>query len=85
MSDRMTSVHLPESGSGTFSSGFADYGRRDPAEMIARLREIARLERETAQRIIDAPDEAFIVETYTGHYVQRNRVRLWPEPEGRES
>ncbi|QYF98470.1 hypothetical protein [Microbacterium sp. PAMC21962] len=79
MSDQMTSVHLPESGSGTFSSGFADHGRRDPAEMIARLRAIARRDLDTAQRIIDAPDEAFIVETYTGHHVQRNRVRLWPE------
>ena len=74
MAERMTSVVVPGSG----HPGFADYGRQDPAAMIARLREMARSERDAAQRVLDAADEDFVVEIYTGVHVQRDRVRLWP-------
>jgi|GEM_PF-2475100 len=74
MSERMTSVQVP----GTGHIGFADYGRVEPAHMIARLREIARVEMEAAQRVLEAPDCAFVVETYTGIHVQRDRKRIWP-------
>lgn len=78
MAERMTSVTVPGSG----RVGFADYGRRDPASMIARLRKIAESERDAAQRVIDADDSQFVVETYVGVHVQRDRKRLWPEPGG---
>ena len=74
MAQRMTSVWVPASG----HPGFADYGRVEPAVMIARLREIARADIESAQRVLDAPDSAFVVDTYTGVHVQRDRKRLWP-------
>lgn len=78
MAERMTIVEVPGSG----RQGFADHGRREPADMIERLRRIARTERDAAQRVLDAPDSAFIVETYTGVHVQRDRKRLWPDSEG---
>ena len=83
MSERMTSVRLDGEGRGMFAAGFADYGRRDPAEMIERLRKIARTERDHAQRILDAADDDFIVETYVGVHVRRNGERLWPAESAR--
>lgn len=75
MSERMTRVHLPSLGPG---SGYAEYGRQDPHEMIRRLRRDAEIAKEEAERILAAPDDEFVVETYRGVYVQRNRERLWP-------
>lgn len=80
MAERMTSVTVPGSG----HVGFADYGRRDPASMIEQLRKIAESERDAAQRVLDADDSTFVVETYTGIIVQRGRKRLWPESDDRE-
>ena len=80
MAERMTSVTVP----GTGHTGFAMHGRVAPAEMIARLRAEASAERDAAQRVLDAPDTAFVVETYTGVHVQRNRKRLWPFPAAQE-
>lgn len=76
MTDRMTEVSVPGSG----HRGLADFGRRDPVEMIERLREMARREIIAAQKVLDAPDEDFVVETYRGFVVQHNRERLHPKP-----
>lgn len=75
MSERMTSVHLPSLGPG---NGLAEYGRQDPKKMIYRLRRRAQIAKDEAERILAAPDDEFVVETYLGVYVQRNRERLWP-------
>lgn len=78
MAERMTSVVLPSLGQG---SGLAMYGRHDPHEMIRRLRTSAEIAKEEAERILSAPDSEFVVETYTGVYVQRNREQVWPTTE----
>ncbi|MDR6867508.1 hypothetical protein J2Y69_002112 [Microbacterium resistens] len=53
-----------------------DYGRQTPEYMISELRRIARGNLRASQAILDAPDEAFRVETFTGIHVQRNREVL---------
>ena len=68
MAERMTSIHLP----GLPGAGFAHYGRHTPEHMISLIRQHAATELRIAQMILDASDEAFQVETYTGVHVQRN-------------
>ncbi|MGN7186974.1 hypothetical protein [Microbacterium enclense] len=77
MAHRLTSVSVP----GTRHHGFADYGRKDPVEMIGRLRAMAREEMLAASRVVSAPDSQFVVETFCGVHVQRDRERLWPTAE----
>jgi hypothetical protein len=72
VSDRMTSVCLP----GIFGSGIADWGKKTVPEMIAMLRKYAEHERAVAEAILAASDDQFLVETYTGVYVMRNKVVL---------
>lgn len=72
MSERMTSAHLP----GVRGAAIADWGRRDPVEMIEYLRTYARQQMEWAQKVLSAADAEFRVETYTGVHVQRNREVL---------
>lgn len=78
MTERMTSVHLPDHP----GYGFQDVGRKHPVDMIQRLRALAERDRAAAQAILDAPDEAFIVDTYLGIHVQRQREQLWPPAVG---
>jgi hypothetical protein len=73
MTDRMTAVHLPGLPLG---SGFANYGRRLPAEMIEDLRRIAREHKAHAEAILAAADADFYVETYVGVHKQRDREVL---------
>lgn len=75
MAERITSVYLPSLGLG---SGWMEYGRKDPHEMIRRLRRNAEIAKEGAERILTAPDMEFVVETHTGVYAQRNHEQLWP-------
>jgi hypothetical protein len=70
MADRMTSIHLPGLASG---SGLADWGRQDAATMIAQIRRYALQQKEWAEAILAAADEDFMVNTYVGVHVQRNR------------
>lgn len=70
MSERMTGIHLPSLGMG---SGWQEYGRKTRAEMIYRFRRNAQIQLEEAQRILDAADEEFVVETYLGPIAMRNR------------
>jgi hypothetical protein len=72
MSDRMTSIRLP----GTFGSGVADHGRRTVPEMIKIIRRKAEHDRIIANAILAAPDGEFLVETYEGIHVRRNKVVL---------
>ena len=66
----MTGIHLPSLGQG---SGWQEYGRQSRAHMIARLKRNAEIAKEEAERILDAPDEEFVVETYLGPIAMRNR------------
>lgn len=70
MAERMTDIGLPGLPMGR---GYMEYGRKSAEHMIAKLRRIARNDLRAAQAILDAPDEAFRVETFTGIHVQRNR------------
>lgn len=74
MSGRLTAIHLP----GCDHPGFADRGRLDPAELIARFREQARRELADARAVLDAADEDFQVTTYVGPYAMRNHRVLQP-------
>lgn len=66
MSDRMTSITL----AGT--SGLGEWGRRTPAEMIAKYRKYAEYRLREAEAILAAPDDAFRVCTYVGVHVRRS-------------
>lgn len=70
MSERMTGIHLPSLGRG---SGFQEYGRQTREHMIHVMRRNAEIAKEEAERILSASDDEFVVETYTGVHVQRNR------------
>ena len=72
MSERMTSIDLP----GVFNSGWADYGRKTPAEMIAYMRRHAEDKKREAEAVLAAADADFRVETYRGIYVKRDREVL---------
>jgi hypothetical protein len=83
MSDRMTSVELPELGG---QYGWAEWGRKPVLEMITMLREKASRDKAAAEAILAASDEDFHVETYVGVHVQRNRTVLQPgKPRDRRS
>ena len=77
MSERMTGIHLPSLGT-TF--GFQEYGRQTREHMIARIRRDAKIALEEAQRILAAPDEEFVMETYLGPIAMRNREPVPPAP-----
>ena len=72
MSERMTGIHLP----GLFGSGLADYGRKSVPEMIAQLRAKAAHDKEQAEAILAADDDAFHVSTYVGVFVEKKREVL---------
>lgn len=67
MSERLTSINLP----GVFGSGVADYGRKTVPEMIDLVRSYARNQKTIADAILDAPNEAFRVQTYIGVNVRK--------------
>ena len=71
----MTGIHLPSLGHG---GGWQEYGRQTREHMIARYRRNAQIALEEAQRILDAPDEEFVVETYLGPIAMRNREAVPP-------
>lgn len=76
-SERMTSVHLPESK----RPGLADWGRKTPEEMITQYRAYALHMREEADKVLAAPDSAFHVETYIGQHKRRQcEVLQDPQP-----
>lgn len=74
MADRMTSIRLP----GSKHVGLADWGRKTPEEMIRMLRTHAEHQKSVAEAILAAADDDFLIETYTGVYVQRNRKTIQP-------
>ena len=74
MSARLTSIELP----GCVGSGFSDWGRKTPAEMIAQLRENATITKTVVDAILAAADNDFRVETHTGVVVRRNKTILQP-------
>lgn len=78
MADLMTSIQSPRTSSG---AGFADYGRKTRAEMIARLRSIAASDLQAAQAVLDTPDDEFIVEQYRGVWARRDLIRIEPTNE----
>ena len=69
MRDLMTSIHLPEQA----VQGYADYGKKTSAEMIAAYRAIAREKKFEAEAILAAVDEDFRIDTYRGIHAQRDR------------
>jgi hypothetical protein len=78
MSERMTSIKLP----GVWGAGWAEYGRKEPSEMIAAIRRHAQHEIAWAEKVLAADDADFRVDTYLGPHAQRNREIL---QEGKES
>lgn len=73
MSEKMTAIRLPSLPRGT---GWAEWGYKEPSEMIAIIRELATIQLQQAQAILAADDADFMVETYKGPYAMRNRVVL---------
>lgn len=69
MSERMTSIRLPNSG----DTGCADWGRKTKDEMIAMYRLYAQNQYDWSKRVLSALDEEFQIETYVGVHVQKNR------------
>lgn len=78
MSRRLTSVRLRDSSGRDMS--IADNGRKTRREMIDSIRKYAADQIRMAQRILDADDKDFIVETYTGVHYNRNIEEVPPEP-----
>jgi len=75
MSERMTSIELP----GQFVDlvgGLAVHGRETVEQMIVQLRASAARQLAAVQAVLDAPDDAFRVETYRGPFAQRDREVL---------
>lgn len=69
MSERLTAIHLP----GVWDSGIADYGRKSVEDMVEQIRKRALHMRATSNAILEAPNDAFMVETYVGVYARKNR------------
>jgi hypothetical protein len=67
MADRLTGIDLP----GVWGSGLADWGRKDPAEMIKMLRAKAADDKATAEKILAASDADFHIQTYVGVHRRR--------------
>ncbi|MCJ8053826.1 hypothetical protein GB928_018375 [Shinella curvata] len=74
MAERMTSIRLP----GSKHVGLADWGRKSREEMIKMIRDHAADQRSMADAILAASDDDFLVETYTGVHVHRNREVIHP-------
>jgi len=72
MTERMTGVHFPGV-TGWPLNGFQDRGRQNRAEMISEFRRMAAIAKQQAEAILAASDEDFVVETYLGSVVTRNR------------
>ena len=75
MAERMTSIRLP----GSKHVGLADWGRKTREEMIRQIRAHAEYQKAVADTILSASDDDFLVETYTGVHVQRNREVVHPD------
>ena len=75
----MTGIHLPSLGAG---SGYQEYGRQTRERMIHVLRRNAEIAKEEAERILSAPDDEFVVETYLGPIVMRHRETVHPTTPG---
>ena len=65
MSDILTSCHLKGVG------GMDEWGRLTRAEIIQRTREMARHDKERAEKILAAPDEAFDCKIISGPLVRK--------------
>ncbi len=76
MSARMTGISLPSNK--VAGPGLAEWGRKTPAEMIARYRQWAQHQLDEAQAVLNAADDDFHVDTYRGVYVQHDREVLQP-------
>lgn len=72
MSERLTSIRLLTHR----FAGWAEWGRKTPAEMIAAIRSHAQHQLAEAQAVLAAADEDFYIDTYRGVHVQRDREVL---------
>lgn len=72
MSEIMTVASLP----GAFGGGYMDYGRLTRAEIIRRTRVVANAQKEAAEKVLSAPDEAFECKIVRGKIVQKLIERL---------
>jgi hypothetical protein len=80
MSDRMTSIHLEG-----VRTEWAEYGRKTHAEMVTIIRTKAAHDKAQAEAILNAPAEAFVVQTYVGVIAQNKRERIHPTEQQGES
>jgi hypothetical protein len=74
MSDIMTDCGLP----GVFGGGFMMHGRVSRAQMIKETRDYWRAQAETANKILNAPNNAFRVRVVRGKFVQHLIEELKP-------
>lgn len=72
MSEIMTMAKLP----GAFGGGYMDYGRLSRAEIIKRTKEVATHNKELAEKVLAAPNEAFDCRIVRGKLVQKLVERL---------
>lgn len=67
---RHTSINLP--GGKIGHGGLGEWGRKSRVEMIAIYRRWAERQKAEAERILAAPDEDFVVQTYLGEIRRKN-------------
>ena len=75
MSERFTAIYLRQH-DGTRTLKLCERGVLTVAQMIAKYREYAHQEYVQAKAILDAVDSAFVVETFRGLHVEREREVL---------
>ena len=81
MSDILTEINLP----GTrYKGGFADWGRKTPAEMIAMVRRMAQNDLDSAQACLAALDGDFRVTIVRGSLTRRHIKTLQEGKEARD-
>lgn len=68
MSEKMTTVRIPGSASG----GYSSWGRIPRAEAVKAFRDYHEYQRRVAEEALAATDEQLLVEVHTGVHVRRN-------------
>ena len=76
MTDIMTIASLPK------ESGLMEYGRLTRAEIITRTRQMAKHQKERAERILAASDDEFDVRVVRGVHKRQLIERLLPNSSG---
>ena len=68
----MTAISLP----GVWGAGYAVHGKSSIADMLGLIRAHAFSQKQMAEAVLAASDNDFLVETYVGVHVRKNREVL---------